>query len=307
MAGTSVRNKSRQEVISDLRQRIERMGASVLPVASGGGNLAVVPDVSGNPRSAGAGVNRGELRAADSAVLGATALKVTPLRGAAELAQEASGDEFSGQWQHSFDPEKMVRVDGPLAPVWRGAGLPRAAITETNHCAAFSVELIRTITEQGGWAAVIGGADLLFAGVSEGGNLDRVIWLPELDTEQVLNAASLCAESCDLVLVQHSGTHRLGATASRSFQSKVRAGRAAVVMDGWVGARNGQQITAQVTGAHGLEAGWGRVRALSMRVDLEAKGVRHSTNVVLGNPSDAVASAAAQVGSGRRPRMWAVS
>ena len=126
----------------------------------------------------------------------------------------------------------VVQLPERLARCFPGGGLPRKAVSQVSDCATLVIEIISAVTEQGGYVAVVGWADLLFAGVVDsGGDVSKIVSVPDPGID-ALPVAAVFAEGMDMVVCRSAAPRRLTPTNSRPFLAKVRQGSAAMLLVG---------------------------------------------------------------------------
>lgn len=170
------------------------------------------------------------------------------------------------------EPALTLALPGPLGMALAGGGLAKQAVTQLSDTPALAVELLAHTTAHGGYAAVVGWPELLLAGVADaGGELSRLIAVPEPGLESLNTAAVLC-EGMDLVLYRHEVPLEITPARARPLLAKLRNGRAALLL---VNARVTvavASIDAHVTNYHGIGRGAGRIRGLELDVRVTQKG-----------------------------------
>jgi hypothetical protein len=138
-----------------------------------------------------------------------------------------------------------------------------------------AIEIISAVTEQGGYVAVVGWADLLFAGVVDsGGDVSKIVSVPDPGID-ALPIAAVFAEGMDMVVCRSAAPRRLTPTNARPFLAKVRQGSAAMLLAGISVPSPALTVSAQVTKIYGLHRGGGRIRGLDVEVEAVSKSADH--------------------------------
>lgn len=166
---------------------------------------------------------------------------------------------------------EVLPVPAELAEVLPDGGLVRRAVAEVSDCPALIVELITQATAQGGHVGVVGWPELSLAGVVEGGDLERIIVVPEPGSDP-LGVLGVLVEGLDLVIAHWSVPVELNPARIRPLLARLREGVAALVL---VGARTvspALRLDAQVTTFRGIGAGTGRIRSVDIAVRVGARG-----------------------------------
>ena len=192
--------------------------------------------------------------------------------GAAVGADMAAARLDRGAPERFFD---VVQLPERLARCFPGGGLPRKAVSQVSDCATLAIEIISAVTEQGGYVAVVGWADLLFAGVVDsGGDVSKIVSVPDPGID-ALPIAAVFAEGMDMVVCRSAAPRRLTPTNSRPFLAKVRQGSAAMLLAGISVPSPALTVSAQVTKIYGLDRGGGRIRGLDVEVEVASKSTDH--------------------------------
>ncbi|MDU0478769.1 hypothetical protein QVA66_05905 [Staphylococcus chromogenes] len=169
--------------------------------------------------------------------------------------------------------EDVIPVPGRLGAVLQGGGLPKRSVIHVQDCSVLVVELLATLTQEGGYAAVVGWPDLLLAQVAEsGGKLAHLISVPYPGIEPLNTAAVLC-EGMDLVLYRSEDALELSPVRARPLLAKVRAGRAGLVLVNATVASPAVTIGAEVKRYHGIGKGSGRIRGVELDIRVQQKGL----------------------------------
>lgn len=180
----------------------------------------------------------------------------------AELGGDAAPQVVAG--------EGVLSVDGGLAQVLPGGGLPHRAVTQVSETPALVVELLDRVAGAGGTIGVIGWPELSYAGMSAGA-LERVIAVPEPGIED-LAVAGVLAEGLDLVVLRARTELRLSPVRARPLLARLRKGNAALVAVNVAVPSPALRISGQVAQFHGIGRGTGRIRGIDVRVRATAKG-----------------------------------
>ncbi|MCG7279133.1 hypothetical protein MHJ95_09075 [Corynebacterium imitans] len=180
----------------------------------------------------------------------------------AELGGDAAPQVVAG--------EGVLSVDGGLAQVLPGGGLPRRAVTQVSDTPALVVELLDRVAGAGGTVGVIGWPELSYAGMSAGA-LERVIAVPEPGIED-LTVAGVLAEGLDLVVLRTRTELRLSPVRARPLLARLRKGNAALAAVNVAVPSPALRISGQVAQFHGIGRGTGRIRGIDVRVRATAKG-----------------------------------
>ena len=118
--------------------------------------------------------------------------------GAAVGADMAAARLDRGAPERFFD---VVQLPERLARCFPGGGLPRKAVSQVSDCATLVIEIISAVTEQGGYVAVVGWADLLFAGVVDsGGDVSKIVSVPDPGIDALPVAAVFAEGMVDMVV-----------------------------------------------------------------------------------------------------------
>lgn len=202
----------------------------------------------------------------------------TPVRkivGAEELAGLSRGERIellrSRMGAPKLSTTSILQAPPELGQLLPQGGLARQAVTEIADCPALIVELISHTTAAGGHVGVVGWPELSLAGVSEQGNLDRVIVVPDPGVDP-LGVAAVLVEGLDLVIVRSTG--QLSPVRARPLLAKLRGGSAALVFVGVQIASPAARIGATVSTFRGIGPGRGRIQGLDIHVHVAAKGHR---------------------------------
>ena len=157
-------------------------------------------------------------------------------------------------------------ANGLAMPRWLGralhGGLPRGAVTAMANCPTALVDMLATVTSQGGCAAVVGYPTLALAAVdASGGDLERLVIVPDPAPHAGAVLGTL-VEGLDMVLYAPEGN--IAPTFARPVEARLRKSACALVVAGgtWPGAR--VTVDVMVSGVHGLGRGSGRVRGVEL-------------------------------------------
>lgn len=204
---------------------------------------------------------------------GAEAAQPNRAQRIAELrsAMEALG----GDVPRSLAPDADVLTTGDaLRAVLPGGGLPRRAVTQLSDTPTLAVEMIDSVTADGGFAGVVGWPELSYAGISA---LERVIAVPDPGIDP-LSVAGVLAEGLDLVVLHTPQRLNLSPVRARPLLARVRKGRAALLAVNVAVPSPALSIAGAVAGFHGIGRGSGRITGVDIRV--EAAGHRTASAVV---------------------------
>ena len=97
------------------------------------------------------------------------------------------------------DPEEILPVPSELGKLLVSGGLARRQAVAVSDCPALVVEIICSVTARGGQVAVVGWPDLLLAQVSESGDVDKVIVIPDPGPDP-WSVVGVLVEGMDLVI-----------------------------------------------------------------------------------------------------------
>lgn len=194
--------------------------------------------------------------------------RMAELGGAAEVGQE----------QVVAAPE-VLSVPSELAQLLPGGGLMRRAVTEVADCPALIIELISHATAGGGHVGVAGWPELSLAGVVDGGDLDRVITVPDPGADP-LGVIAVLVEGLDLVIARWSAPIELSPVRARPLLAKLRGGAASLVLVGARVSAPALRIDATITEFRGIGSGTGRIRGVDINVRVESKGQRPANTIM---------------------------
>ncbi|MGP5928337.1 hypothetical protein [Corynebacterium glyciniphilum] len=157
-----------------------------------------------------------------------------------------------------------VPVPGWLSGVLVAGGLPRGAVTAVDDCPAALVDLLTTLTADGGCAAVVGYPRLALAAVAAGGgDLERLILVPD-PTPHATAVVGTLVEGVDMVV--YAAPSAVAPSVARPVEARLRRSRCALVVcagvRSWPGAR--LHLSWSTEGVTGLGVGSGRVRGISV-------------------------------------------
>lgn len=162
------------------------------------------------------------------------------------------------------DHASRVPVPGWLSEALVAGGLPRGAVTAVDDCPAALVDLLTTLTADGGCAAVVGYPRLALAAVAAGGgDLERLILVPD-PTPHATAVVGTLVEGVDMVV--YAAPAAVSPSAARPVEARLRRSRCALVVcagvRSWPGSR--LHLSWRTDGVTGLGAGSGRVRGVSV-------------------------------------------
>lgn len=159
---------------------------------------------------------------------------------------------------------RTVTVPEWLRVSLAAGGLPRGAVTAADNCPAALVDMLTSLTADGGCAAVVGYPRLALAAVAAGGgNLERLIVVPDPAPHATAVLGTL-VEGVDMVLYAPAG--EVSPSAARPVEARLRTSDCALLVcagvRSWPGAR--LHLSWHVDGVTGLGGGSGRVRGVSV-------------------------------------------
>lgn len=174
-----------------------------------------------------------------------------------------------------------VSVPDALARLLPGGGLARGVAYSLAPSALLTVELVAHASARGGVVGVIGWPELGLGGVVEsGGQLDRIVVVPDPGLEPLM-AVAVLVEGLDLV-VYKGAARTLSPVAARPLLAKLRGGRASLLMVGTQVPSPAARIDAGLAAVEGIGAGTGRIRGLTLDVEVHAKGHHRRGEFVIG-------------------------
>ena len=186
------------------------------------------------------------------------------------MAAMTGTDGLAAASQQVYEPE-VVRLPKMLAGCFPGGGLLRRSASHMSDCALLAVELIARVTRVGGFVAVVGWPELMFAGVIDsGGDVSKVVAIPDPGGSG-LAVATVLAEGMDLVLYRSASPQHVTPTNARPLLAKIRGGTAALVLVGANIPSPHAHIDAHVQRIHGLSCGGGRIRGVDLAVTVRTK------------------------------------
>ncbi|WP_342319080.1 hypothetical protein [Corynebacterium mayonis] len=172
----------------------------------------------------------------------------------------------------------VVQLDGDLRTLFPSGGVPRRAVSHLSDTAALAVEMIEQITAGGGFVGVVGWPELSYAGITPE-HLEHVVAVPDPGID-ALSVAGVLAEGLDLVVLRTAHSLELSPVRARPVLAKLRKGNAALLSVGTRVPSAALEITAEVTGIHGIGRGTGRIRGIDLKVRVAAKGARPASRVI---------------------------
>jgi hypothetical protein len=167
---------------------------------------------------------------------------------------------------------RTIPAPGPVADLLPHRGLVRGSTVHVAGAASLRAGLIASVTEAGGWAAIVGLPRLsLLAAAEMGAELRRcAVVEPGPDPIEV---AAVLADGLDFVLLSLGGVDvppsRARAVAARARKN----GTILAFTDGRWPATD-LQLDARITRYHGLDAGHGRITGTDLDVQATARGHR---------------------------------
>ena len=196
------------------------------------------------------------------------------------MAALGAGEAVSEPQKSVIDPELVLHVPAGMEGVLSAGGLVRQQAVAVSDCPALLVEMVCDVTARGGYAAIVGWPDLLLAQVSESGDLDHVIVIPDPGPDP-WSVVGVLVDGLDLVVYRaareaNGGEVAVTPTQARPVLAKLRSGTAALVTVGAHLPGSAAVIDAQVEAFRGIGAGTGRIRGFDIVVQSRAKdGARH--------------------------------
>lgn len=170
------------------------------------------------------------------------------------------------------DPEEILPVPSELGKLLVSGGLARRQAVAVSDCPALVVEIICSVTARGGQVAVVGWPDLLLAQVSESGDMDKVIVIPDPGPDP-WSVVGVLVEGMDLVIYRGGvqGSEKVTPTRARPVLAKLRKGEASLLTVGAHLPGSALVIDAHVESFRGIGAGTGRIQGFDIAVQAKAK------------------------------------
>lgn len=206
---------------------------------------------------------------------------VTPagLARAAQIAELRSKmEQISGEIPHVPVGEGVLELGGQLRALFPGGGLPRQSVTHMSDTPGLVVELLRHVTEAGGYAGVVGWPELSYAALPPE-SLERVIAVPDPGVDP-LGVAAVLVEGLDVVVCHSPVALQLSPVRARPVLGKLRKGRAALMLVGVTVPSPALKVTGEVLAFHGIGRGAGRIVGMDVRVRVSSKSMHPASDVV---------------------------
>ncbi|MEJ4113419.1 hypothetical protein ACGE24_05190 [Corynebacterium kroppenstedtii] len=172
---------------------------------------------------------------------------------------------------------RALPLQGPLGELTALGGLPRGAATSMTDCPTVLVQIIAQASAAGEHVAVVGRNDMFWAAVADaGGDLSfvSIIELPDVTSDVAnnlpdpLSVLGVLCEGMDLVVYCGHCWVDVPPSSVRPVMSRVRSSRCALLVCGvrWPGVS--LRIDATVSAFRGLGCGQGRIRGMSVDVQV---------------------------------------
>ena len=175
-----------------------------------------------------------------------------------------------GAVQEQIGGEGVIPLGGELANVLPNGGLPRRQVTQVSDTPSLIVEILRQVTEAGGYAAVVGWPELSYAELSEQA-LRRTVAVPEPGMD-AMHAAGVLAEGLDVVVLHTRSEIQYTPAQARPLLARVRAGEAAMLCVNATVPSPALRMSADIASFHGIGRGRGRIAGIDLEVSAHAKG-----------------------------------
>ncbi|WP_157108857.1 hypothetical protein [Corynebacterium aquilae] len=256
-------------VLAELRRKAADSGADLVSASS-------------LPSAAAMGVSAGVGREPLRVVPGSVRPEAVVADGARENALAAvsdggflGGDEKSVRSGSGVGAagvrQDVVPLGGAVGGLLPGGGLPRRAVSHVSASSVWLADVLAQCTAAGLFVAVVGWPDFVYAQVADEGDLSRVIVVPDAGKDP-LHTVGVLAEGVDVVLFRSARSWQISPTRVRPLLSRVRSGVAAVLFSGATVPSPAVSLDARVSGFHGAGRGVGRIRGVSVSVQVRAKG-----------------------------------
>ena len=166
---------------------------------------------------------------------------------------------------------RTLPAPAPIAQLLPHRGLVSGSIVQLSGATALHAGLVASVTESGGWAALIGTPRVgLLAATEMGANLQRCAIVPDPGPDPIAVAAVL-VDGIDLVVLSLAGAD-VPPSRARAIPARARrTGAILVVTDGhWPTVD--LHLDARVAGYRGLGAAGGRITGVDLTVEARARG-----------------------------------
>ncbi|MUM16343.1 hypothetical protein FZI91_03200 [Mycobacterium sp. CBMA271] len=180
----------------------------------------------------------------------------------------------AGRFQEALpDAQSLLPGSDALA---RSIGhvLRRGTVAVASGARSLPLDVVASVTEAGGYAAMVGMPDVsVLAAVERGADLSRLALIPHPGLSAV-EVASVLMDGMDLVVLGLGG-QRVTSTSARAIVARAHSnGCTLLVANGdWEGAE--MRLQAQVTGYDGVSTcGLGRIRGVRTTVRARGRGGR---------------------------------
>lgn len=175
-----------------------------------------------------------------------------------------------GAAQEPIGGEGVVSLSAELARVLPNGGLPRRQVTQVSDTPSLIVEILRQVTEAGGYVAVVGWPELSYAELSEQA-LRRTVAVPEPGMD-AMHAAGVLAEGLDVVVLHTRSEIQYTPAQARPLLARVRVGEAAMLCVNATVPSPALRMSADIASFHGIGRGRGRIAGIDLEVSAHAKG-----------------------------------
>ncbi|WP_280397496.1 hypothetical protein [Nocardia carnea] len=164
---------------------------------------------------------------------------------------------------------EVLPVPPALAPLLPDRGLVKGSVVAYTGAGALLTGLLAAVTGPGGHAAAVGVPRLgLLAAAEMGARLDRIAVIPDAGHDP-LEVAAVLLDGMELVVLG-LGDAAVAPARARVLAAKARAKDATLLVTGGSWPTPDLRLESRVAGYTGLGAGSGRIRSISL--DIEVRG-----------------------------------
>ncbi|MGV9634897.1 hypothetical protein ACWDO0_12000 [Nocardia rhamnosiphila] len=199
---------------------------------------------------------------------------------------------------------EILPVPPALAPLLPEGGLVKGSVVAYTGAGSLLAGLLAAVTEPGGHAATVGLPGLgLLAAAEMGARLDRIAVVADAGRDPA-EVAAVLLDGMELVVLGLGGA-AIPPTRARVLTAKARGKNATMIVTGGSWPAPDLNLEAKVSGYTGLGTGSGRIRSISLDVEVRAKdGVPHRGRLAarpLAGRVEWIAPAGTEAGEGRAP------